>query len=182
MDGKKLSSDFTLERYGVQVRLANENDSEFILSLRTNEKLSRFLHSTDNDVEKQREWMRNYKVRESNGVDYYFIYYYQGNPFALNRIYDIKSDRATGGSWLCKPGTDVEQSMASAMILRDIMFEILDLDLDVFDVRKGNKKVQKLHAMFGAVKVGESDLDFFYELPKNVYFEHRSNVISMLNL
>jgi hypothetical protein len=182
MSSIKLSPDFTLDKYGVQVRLANENDSEFILSLRTDEKLSRFLHSTDNDVEKQREWMRNYKVRESKGEDYYFIYHYQGKPFALNRIYDIRPDRATGGSWLCKPGTDVEQSMASAMILRDIMFEVLGFDLDVFDVRNGNKKVQKLHAMFGAVKVGESDLDFYYELPKEVYFEHRANVLSMLNL
>jgi hypothetical protein len=66
----KLPSDFSLERYGVSVRLANEDDSEFILSLRTNEKLSRFIHSTDNDLEKQREWMRNYKIREANGEDY----------------------------------------------------------------------------------------------------------------
>jgi hypothetical protein len=182
MNGNKLSPDFTLERYGVQVRLANEGDAEFILSLRTNEKLSRFLHSTDNDVEKQRQWMRNYKLREAMGEDYYFIYYYQGQPFALNRIYDIKTDRATGGSWISKPGTDLEQSIASVMIERDILFDVLGLDFDAFDVRKGNKKVQKLHAMFGAVKVGESDLDYYYELPKEVYHVHRDEIIKMLNL
>ena len=46
----KLSSDFNLDKYGLHVRLVNEDDAEFIVSLRTDPKLSRFIHDTGNDV------------------------------------------------------------------------------------------------------------------------------------
>ena len=69
-----LPSNFEISKYGLHARFVIESDAEFILSLRTNPMLSRFLHSTDNDVEKQKIWIRNYKERERNGTDYYFIY------------------------------------------------------------------------------------------------------------
>ncbi|WP_165157667.1 hypothetical protein [Parabacteroides sp. ZJ-118] len=178
----KLNKDFTFYRYGIDVRLANEDDSEFLLSLRTNEKLSRFIHPTDNDLEKQRKWMRDYKKREVEGLDYYFIYSFENIPFAANRIYDINETCATGGSWVCKPGTEAECSVSSLLIMRDVMFEILGLDYDKFDVRKGNKQVQKIHKMMGAEKVGETDLDYLYSLFKEDYFVRRNSIIELLNL
>ena len=62
-----LSEYFELEHYGVKVRLATEQDAPFILSLRTDKRLSRFLHKTDNDLVKQLEWMKAYKERERKG-------------------------------------------------------------------------------------------------------------------
>ena len=151
----KLTSDFQLIRYGVSVRLADEEDSAFILSLRTNEHLARFLHQTSPDLEEQRKWMAAYKLREQKGEDYYFIYSKEGIPFGVNRIYDIHDNIGTGGSWICQPGTDVEDSMASLLIMRDIMFENLHLAYDKFDVRKLNKKVQKVHLLLGAEREGD---------------------------
>ena len=71
---KKLDSDFKFSRYGIDARLVQVDDAEFILGLRTNEKLSRYIHATSNDIEQQKSWMRSYKERESKGEDYYFIY------------------------------------------------------------------------------------------------------------
>lgn len=68
-----FSKNFELERYGVKVRLVTEQDVSFILSLRTDKRLSRYLHKTDNDLVKQLEWMKAYKERERKGEDYYFI-------------------------------------------------------------------------------------------------------------
>jgi hypothetical protein len=42
-----LPSNFELDRYGLHVRLVREEDAEFILSLRTDPKLSRFIHPTE---------------------------------------------------------------------------------------------------------------------------------------
>ena len=66
----QLNSDFYLTRYGVDTRLVVESDAEFILSLRTDTFLTRFIHSTENNLEKQIEWIRNYKEREKEGREY----------------------------------------------------------------------------------------------------------------
>ena len=177
-----LSENFELERYGVKVRLAPEQDAFFILSLRTDERLSRFLHKTDNDLVKQLEWMKAYKEREHKGEDYYFIYTNDDGPFGLNRIYDIHDDCGTGGSWLCKPDTDVEASIATLLIMRDIMFDCIGLQNDLFDVRKGNSHVQKIHKMMGAKMIGETDLDYLFKLSKSDYQVSKEKILQLLNL
>lgn len=179
---KILSENFELERYGVKARLVTEQDASFILSLRTDERLSRFIHKTDGDLAKQLAWMKVYKERERRGLDYYFIYTNSDVPFGLNRIYDIHDDCGTGGSWLCKPGSDVEASIATLLIMRDIMFEQLGLQYDMFDVRKGNSHVQKIHKMMGAKVIGETDLDYLFKLSKADYQISKENIFQLLNL
>lgn len=61
---KKLENNFSLERYGLYVRLVLEDDAEFINSLRRDLKLSRFISPTEDNVDIQKEWIRNYKQRE----------------------------------------------------------------------------------------------------------------------
>lgn len=179
---RKLPEDFVLHRYGLDVRLANEADSEFILSLRTDDRLSRYIHATDSNLQKQRQWMKDYKERENKGEDYYFIYSFDNIPLGVNRIYDIEEDSATGGSWLCKRKTEVEHSIATLLIMRDIMFDQLQLEYDKFDVRKGNKKVQRLHQQMGARKTGETESDYLYVLSKDDYYIARKNIMQLLNI
>lgn len=178
----KLNNNFSYHAYDIDARLANIDDSNFILSLRTNIKLSRFLHSTSNDIELQKKWMVAYKEREKEGKDYYFVYSHHGIPFGVNRVYDIKENSATGGSWICKPGTNVELSMCTLLIMRDIMFEVLGLEADNFDVRKGNRKVQKIHLMMGAIQTGETEEDYLYTLSKQTYLREKKNFINLLNI
>ncbi len=66
--------------------------------------------------------------------------------------------------------------------MRDILFESLGLEYDVFDVRKCNKQVQKLHKMLGAKLTGETEDDFLFRLSKSDYLTARNNLIEMLNL
>jgi len=65
-----LDRDFSLNRYGLHVRLVNEDDAEYILNLRTDHKLGRFLSKTVNDLEVQKQWIRDYKKREALGLEY----------------------------------------------------------------------------------------------------------------
>ena len=44
-----LDSDFSLDRYGLHVRLVNEEDAAYIVSLRSDLRLGRFLNETVND-------------------------------------------------------------------------------------------------------------------------------------
>lgn len=179
--GNKIQENFSLVKYGVHVRLANEYDSDFILSLRS-DNLASVLHTTGNTLEKQIQWMRNYKEREKDGKEYYFIYDVDGKPFGLNRIYDVKSDEATTGSWVTKADTDPKYSIASLLILKDIYFDILGFTINKFDVRKVNKQVIKLHKWMGAEIVSEDDEVFFWELTKEKYHLSKNKILKMFNL
>ena len=173
---KLLPLDFHGEKYGLTFRLVNESDANFILSLRTDTWHTRFIHSTDNSLEKQLEWMKKYKEREAEGRDYYFIYFKDGEPVGVNRVYNIFEYYGTEGSWICKPKSEPNDALATYMILHDIMFEDLNLDLSIFDVRKDNKKVQKTHKIFGAEVIGESDIDVYFSIFKKTYFEKREQI------
>jgi len=168
-----LSKAFDLNRYGLHCRLVNEEDAAFIVNLRSDEKRSRFIHKTDQDVSKQRHWIRDYKEREAKGQEYYFIYEIDGVPFGVNRIYNIEIDHCTEGSWVCLQIDDTSKAIASALIIRDIIFEVLDFDYDVFDVRLDNKKVRTFHKISGAQLTGKTDIDALYMLTKEDYFANR---------
>lgn len=179
---KKLPENFNLNSLGLSVRLVNENDVDYILSLRTNKQLTRFIHQTDDDRDKQIEWIRSYKKREEEGREYYFIYFLDGKPVGLNRIYNIFEYYGTIGSWICNPDNETEVSMATYILMFDLMFDHIKLDITIFDVRKVNKHVWKLHKMLGAQSVGESDIDYYFVLNKETYYKNRENIINILNL
>jgi hypothetical protein len=179
---QKLNKDFKIERFGLSVRLVDVNDVDYILSLRTNSHLSRFIHQTDDDREKQIEWIRNYKEREREGREYYFIYLLGGKPVGVNRIYNIFEYYGTIGSWICNPGNETEVSLATYLLMFDLMFDYIKLDITLFDVRKENKHVWKLHKMLGAQSVGESDIDYYFTINKKTYYKNRENFINLFNL
>lgn len=177
-----IGPDFYLHRYGVDVRLVRDTDVPFILSLRADKWLTRFIHPTDNDEEKQTLWLKDYYIREKEGKDYYFIYSRNGEDFGLNRIYNIENDSCTGGSWICKPGTPMELVVATNLLHRDIMFDILGLQVDNFDVRKNNLKVRKFHKLSGSVETGETELDILYSLTAERYREKKAFLLKLANL
>ena len=153
-----LPSDFKGEKYGFRYRLVNEGDADFITKIRTNPKVNNYLHQTSPDVEAQKVWIRQYKGREREGLDYYFIYFKDDTPLGVNRLYNIKEDGTfTTGSLVFDDNVPHESIVAAAIIVKEIAFEILGLNFsDCSDgVHKDNKKVIKLCKMFGTVFTGE---------------------------
>ena len=135
---KKLPNDFTLERYGLQVRFVEEKDAEFIVTLRTAPRLSKHIHVTSPDVEQQKQWIRNYKLREAQGLDYYFIFSINDKPQGLARIYDITEDTFTQGSWVFSPNAVLGASVLGNIISSEIGFEFLEKKIEYSDARKDN--------------------------------------------
>lgn len=177
-----LPSNFHGERYGLAFRLVDVGDAEYILSLRTDKRRARFIHETENDLAKQIEWIRSYKQREREGREYYFIYYLNDKPVGVNRVYNIYEYYGTIGSWICNPDNEPDTSFKTNILLYDLIFEYLKLDITLFDVRKANKHVWKVHKMFGAEQVGESEIDYYFTLFKADYFNRRKKILSLFNL
>ena len=47
----------------ILLRSVKEEDAEFILKLRTDDKMNNFVHKVDNDVKKEKSWIRNQHER-----------------------------------------------------------------------------------------------------------------------
>ena len=162
----------------VNLREVQIEDAAFILSLRCDPKKSRFLHKTENNLEKQIDYLKHYFSLDNEW--YFVVENKKHEPLGTTRIYGVKGTQYTGGSWLMKDGSLPEETLEGSMLAREMAYEKLGFELDCFDVRKGNKKVVRYHQMWGAKIVGESDIDYFFELTKETYLQHKTYFKSML--
>lgn len=160
---KKLDPNFRTIRYGVECRLVNEGDAEFIVAVRNEGKNGDFLHKTG-DVNSQIQWIKEYKKREAEDKEYYFIFSKEGKPYGLNRFYNIDWLHLTytGGSWVCSNGVPYELSMLTSIISGEISIE-LGLLLDIYEVMKDNLQVIKFHKkIVKAINYGETESDMLF--------------------
>lgn len=184
----KLPSDFEIKKYGLYARFVKEEDAPFILKLRTDEELSKYINPTDNDLGKQKSWINTYKQREAKGLDYYFIFFKDNIPVGLNRIYNINNRKFTTGSWIFCKDAPFESSIASSIIVREIAFEFLNLDFeDGFDgCHVNNRKVLKFNYMIGLKETGrifhEKGEYITMSLTKLDFEENKSKIIKLLGL
>ena len=162
----------------INLRDVNEEDAEFILSLRTSEKKSMFLHKTQSDLGKQIDYIRRYKTLKD---EWYFIIEDKNrNPVGTVRIYDIIGDSFCWGSWLLIDGLSPVVALESALLIYEYAFYQLGFTKVHFDVRKDNLSVRKFHERFGAQKVDENDLDVFYTYSKEGYENIRNKYLKFL--
>lgn len=160
---RKLLKDFLLEKYGLKVRLVNENDAVFILSLRTDKERTKYMVTLDYDTLSQRKWIKEYKKREKAGLDYYFIYSNSENtPIGLNRIshIDARAKTAKFSSWIAIKGLKYE-AIKMHVIKNEIAFNLLDIETSWGEVHKKNTKVIRILQLFG-YKFKDLDTDFYY--------------------
>lgn len=137
-------------------------DAEFIISLRTDEEKSRYLSYTSPDTQAQRDWLEQYGHAENQA--YFIIESLTGEPLGTIRLYDPRGCSFCWGSWILKSGRPSGAAMESALMVYSYAVDHLGFRAAHFDVRRGNEKVWQFHERFGAVRVSEDELDYFYEL------------------
>jgi RimJ/RimL family protein N-acetyltransferase len=118
--------DLTLEGSTLRLRPVTDADAEFIVALRGDPNLSRFLHATSTRVQDQLDWLRLYYERPD---DYYFVIERRGSdrPEGLVALYDIDTERGSGewGRWILKAGSLA--AAESAWLIYRCAFERLEL-------------------------------------------------------
>ena len=121
------------------IRLIKTEDAEFVLSLRCDDKKSKFLHKTEYNIEKQKEYIKNCLEKDN---EWYFIIENKNNkPIGTYRIYDLKSDSFCIGSWLMADGSSPLEVMEGEYLVKMFAFNKTGFQKFHFDVRKANKKV-----------------------------------------
>jgi hypothetical protein len=175
-----LSRDFKLSRYGLDVRLVTISDSEFIVNIRNNEKLSRFINYTSSDVNKQIEWIKQYKIREEKRVEYYLIFLKGDEKLGVNRIYNINEDSFTTGSWIFSRHSPKNVAILSDIITREIAFFNFPNHVQLFDVRKMNKSVVKYHERFEPTLISQDEENFYYKITFDTFEKNKNKYLRIL--
>ncbi len=160
----------TIEGKNINLELVQLEDAEFIYKLRTDENKSRFLSKISGTVKDQEEWIKKYKEREKQGIEYYFIIKSKnGEKLGTVRLYDFKGDSFCWGSWIIKENAPKFAAIESALQVYEFAFYKLGFKRSHFDVRKQNIKVVNFHKKFGAKIVREDDLNYYFEFSKEDY-------------
>ncbi|KQQ31087.1 hypothetical protein ASF61_17870 [Duganella sp. Leaf126] len=145
----------------LQFRDATVADAAFILGLRTDEKKGRYLSSTTADVEAQRAWLTRYANDDSQV--YFIICTLDGTPVGTVRLYDLQGDSFCWGSWIKSDTAPRGFGVESALMVYDFALQ-LGLRRSHFDVRQQNVGVIGFHERLGAVRTGETELDYLFEM------------------
>jgi RimJ/RimL family protein N-acetyltransferase len=136
-------------------------DAEFILSLRNDDKKSKFISKTSGYVEQQKNWINRYSMSISQA--YFIIESLDGNKIGTVRLYDSIGDSFCWGSWILSKEAHVSAAIESALIVYSYAMK-LGFKNSHFDVRKGNSSVCKFHERFGATFVEEDEINLFYKI------------------
>ncbi len=158
----------------INLRLAEVDDADFILSLRTNKELNQYISTGDYSLDAQIDWLKQYKLKEKAKSEYYFIIESKSQiKLGTIRIYDLKGDSFCWGSWLLSKGAPAYAAIESSLMLYDFAFLSLGFKRSHFDVRKGNANVVAFHKRFGATVRSSDDLNYYFTFPRENYLETR---------
>ncbi len=164
-----------LQTKNIYLRLIQDADIDFLLDLRLNKNLNKYLNVVDSDKEQQLNWLKNYKLRETMGHDYYFVIVDKKlGDIGLVRVYNIDyaSKSFTWGSWVIKSDRQSKYAaLESALLVYEFAFNELNLLLAKFVVDNNNLDVIKFHNRFGA----RYEVNNNFELTKALYIQLKYN-------
>lgn len=170
-----------LDSKTIRLRLIEENDANFVLTLRLDSNYNQFLSAVTPDLDSQIVWIKKYKDDENAGKQFYFIIEkLDGTPCGTVRLYDFTEDSFCWGSWILNENKTRFSALESAFLVYQFAFDELGFTKCHFDVRKGNEKVISFHEKMGAKKTGETELDFLFEITKEAVNIQRDKLKSKL--
>jgi hypothetical protein len=156
----------------INLRSVEIKDAKFIYDLRSIENKTKYLSKISGSVETQKEWIKDYKKRESIGQEYYFIIESKKNEkLGLVRVYDFKDDSFSWGSWITIENAPVYTAIASALQVYEFGFYKLNFKKSHFQVSKGNDKVLSFHKKFGAIVTNETIDDYELKIDEKTYIK-----------
>jgi RimJ/RimL family protein N-acetyltransferase len=165
----------------VQLRLVTEEDAAFIVSIRTDKRISRYLSVVSSDENQQRLWIWEYKKREAANEEYYFIVMDEGQrPIGTVRLYDFVDTSFSWGSWVIIPDAPVYSAIETVIAVYDFGFRGLGFVQSHFAVRNENVGVLRFHKRFGAELVSEDHLECRFKLTREQFEIRRSKLVDFL--
>jgi RimJ/RimL family protein N-acetyltransferase len=157
-----------------KLSIVNIDDAEFIVSLRQNPSLNKYISYVDTNVDKQKKWLLDYKKREERRVEFYFIIKDMSDKrLGTVRLYDFQTGSFCWGSWVIAPNSPRKTAIESALNVYEFAFYVLGFLKSHFDVRNENVKVVNFHKRMGAEVVRSNELDTYFTFRREQYEKTR---------
>lgn len=172
-----MRHDIQLDGHAFRLRPITDKDAPFVLELRCDPDLSRFIHSTPPRLADQLQWLAAYYERPG---DYYFVVERRRDGLAegLVSIYDIEegSRAAEWGRWVVRRGSLAAPE--SAWLMYRCAFEQLALERVYSRTVADNAPVVSFHDSCGIAR--KRTLTQFFELRGHKYdaIEHEVTQLS----
>lgn len=136
-----------LEGRYVTLRSVLESDAQVTMEMRLNKEKTKFLHSIDNDVEKQRSWIRMQNKTEN---DYFFLVLDKnGKAIGMMGISEISDNRGHIGRLLMY-GNAFESYEAYMLLIRTA-FSDMNLKEIYGETDIKNKSAERFTEAFGFI-------------------------------
>lgn len=136
-------------------------DAAFVVFLRGNPNLNKYLNPISGKIEDQIKWIESYFEREN---DYYFVVekIKDNQPEGLVSLYDVSLDKKEGewGRWILKEGSSA--AVESASLIYKFSFEVLGLERIYCRTVVDNIKVCSFHDSCGLAR-GSVIKNYFFE-------------------
>jgi RimJ/RimL family protein N-acetyltransferase len=140
-----LKHDIHIKGFAFRLRPIALSDAKFIVELRNDSTLTKYLHPISPLVKDQEAYLENYFTREG---DYYFVIE-RMNPEGLIALYNIDKNakKAEFGRWVLRRGS--QAAVESALLLYQVAFNHLNLERVYCHTIKENHKVVSFHNSCG---------------------------------
>ena len=166
-----MRHDISLTCVRYRLRPVTLEDAAFIVELRNDPLLNRFLHEISPRVEDQAHWIERYFERPG---DYYFIVEdcNRGIPQGAVGLYDVAADLsgAEWGRWILKRGSMA--AVESAWMIYEAAFARLSLASLSCRTVVDNGKVLSFHDNFGARRMAVLEGHFLLRGERRSAIEH----------
>ena len=169
---KEVRHSISLTCLRYRLRPVTIEDASFIVALRMDPILNRFVHEISPLVEDQIGWLERYFLRPD---DYYFIVEDadSGQPQGTIGIYDVAESTSTAewGRWILKRGSMA--ALESAWLIYEAGFSKLHLASLFCRTLVDNPRVASFHESFGASRFAVLEDHFFVRGACKSAIEHR---------
>lgn len=158
----------------ILLRSVKEEDAEFIVKIRTDDKMNNFVHMIDNDVQKEKRWIRSQHKREG---DYFFSFIRKKDGQILGNIsiYNVKDGAGELGRWLSY-GSAIE-NLESTILVHDFAFNTLQISSVYTQTISDNKKIVSFWKRFGGIARENVPVEDFIVYYNTVHKEQYKNEI-----
>lgn len=144
-----MRHEIVLEGAAYRLRPVRDADAGFIVELRGNPALNRYLHPGAANVEQQLAWLDKYHERPN---DFFFVLEHResGRAEGLVAIYDAAAGIGEWGRWILRPGSTA--AVESAWLIYRCAFERLGLREVFCRTVADNRAVVSFHDSCGIVR------------------------------